>query len=102
MVCNACNLELKNTEIPNGDLPVPEFSASGITGRKLMQWVAEACGRFCRADADGKIELAWYTPTEITLEPSGERYYYANTLRYEDYQVAPDAYSRAYFLDEFI
>ena len=88
MVCGACGLELKNAEIPNGDLPVPEFAASGITGRKLMQWVAEASGRFCRADADGKIELAWYTPTEITLRPTGEWYYFANTLQYEDYQVA--------------
>jgi len=88
MVCNACGLVLKNTEIPNGDFQVPKFSASGITGRRLMQWVAEACGRFCRATADGELELAWYTPAEVTLQPSGAWFYYGDSLRYEDYQVA--------------
>lgn len=88
MVCNACGLVLKNTEIPNGDFQVPKFSASGITGRRLMQWVAEACGRFCRATADGELELAWYTPAEVTLQPSGDWFYYGDSLRYEDYQVA--------------
>lgn len=88
MVCNACGLVLKNTEIPNGDFQVPKFSASGITGRRLMQWVAEACGRFCRATADGELELAWYTPAEVTLQPSGDWFYYGDSLCYEDYQVA--------------
>ena len=88
MVCNACGLVLKNTEIPNGDFQVPKFSVSGITGRRLMQWVAEACGRFCRATADGELELAWYTPAEVTLHSSGDWFYYGDSLRYEDYQVA--------------
>lgn len=62
-VCNACDLELVNTEIQNGSYLVQKFSAEGITGRKLMQWIGEAAGRFCRATADGKVEFAWYTPT---------------------------------------
>lgn len=62
MVCNACGLELVNEDIPNGSYLVQKFSAEGITGRKLMQWVGEAAGRFCRATADGKLEFAWYEP----------------------------------------
>lgn len=62
MVCDACGLELANTQIPNGNYLVQKFSAAGITGRKLMQWIGEAAGRFCRATADGKIEFAWYEP----------------------------------------
>lgn len=62
MVCDTCGLELVNTEIPNGSYMVQAFSAEGITGRKLMQWVGEAAGRFCRATVDGKVEFAWYEP----------------------------------------
>ena len=62
MVCNECGLELVNTGIPNGSYLVQKFSAEGITGRKLMQWIGQAAGRFCRATADGKVEFAWYEP----------------------------------------
>ena len=67
MVCAECGLELQNTEIPNGDYQIEKFAAEGITGRKLMQWVGEIAGRFCRATPDGQIELAWYTPAQITI-----------------------------------
>lgn len=61
MVCGECGLTLKNTELPNGGWAVQRFSADGVTGRQLMQWIGEAAGRFCRADADGLVEFAWYT-----------------------------------------
>lgn len=64
MVCRACGLELVNKEIPNGNYPVQKFSADGITGRQLMQWIGQAAGRFCRATPDGQIEFAWYQPVE--------------------------------------
>lgn len=70
MVCAECGLELVNTELPNGGYPVQQFSADGITGRQLMQWVGEVAGRFCRATADGDIEFAWYTPATIALGTS--------------------------------
>lgn len=88
LVCSACGLELVNSAIPNGDYEVQAFSASGISGRKLMQWVGQIAGRFCRATPEGKLELAWYTPSGITIRPTGERFYYQNTLRYEDYETA--------------
>lgn len=62
MVCDTCDLELVNTEIPNGSYMVQRFSAEGITGRQLMQWIGQASGRFCRATADGKVEFSWYKP----------------------------------------
>lgn len=67
MVCDACGLALVNESIPNGGYPVQRFSADGITGRQLMQWIGEIAGRFCRATADGDIEFAWYTPATIAL-----------------------------------
>lgn len=67
MVCAACGLELVNEEIPNGNYPVQKFSAEGITGRQLMQWIGQAAGRFCRATPDGQIEFAWYQPVETVV-----------------------------------
>lgn len=89
MVCEACGLTLANDSIPNGDYYVQAFSAFGITGRKLMQWIGEAAGRFCRATPSGFIELAWYEPSGVSLTPNGDRFYYLNGLSYEDYSVMP-------------
>lgn len=88
MVCEHCGLMLKNTTIPNGDYMVQRFSAQSITGRKLMQWVGEIAGRFCRATPEGEIEFAWYEPSGVSITPDGDRFYYQNGLTYEDYQVA--------------
>ena len=89
MVCSECGLTLKNTSIPNGTYQVQQFSAQGITGRKIMQWIGEAAGRFCRATSDGKIEFAWYESSGVKISPSGDNFYYQNGLSYEDYEVAP-------------
>lgn len=89
MVCTACGLLLINDTLPNEDYPVQKFSAEGITGRQLMQWVGQAAGRFCRATADGKLEFAWYTPRELRIGPAGSNYYYQGSLRMEDHQTAP-------------
>lgn len=87
MVCTACNLTLINDAIPNGDWQIKKFSAEGITGRLLMQWVGQACGRFCRATADGDVELAWYIPREVTLSPDGDLPVLAGSVG--DYRTAP-------------
>ena len=89
MVCSECGITLKNSSIPNGTYQVQQFSAQGITGRKIMQWIGEAAGRFCRATTDGKIEFAWYESSSVKISPSGNNFYYQNGLSYEDYEVAP-------------
>lgn len=85
MVCSACNLTLVNESLPNGDWEIPKFAAGNVTGRQLMQWVGQVCGRFCRATVDGSVELAWYTPKDISITPDG---FFADTLQAEDYQTA--------------
>lgn len=99
MVCTECGLVLINEEIPNGQYLVQQFSASGVTGRKLMQWCGEICARFCRATVDGNIEFAWYTPSAAyEIGPSAQAAeqdgverlrFLGGSLSYEDYQVAP-------------
>lgn len=89
LVCDACGLTLANEDLPNGDYPVQAFAAQGITGRQLIRWVGQIVGRFCRATSDGAIEFAWYTDAGVEITPGGDRYYYQNGLRFEDYGVAP-------------
>lgn len=86
-VCKACGVSLVNTTIPNEDMPVPYIQKAGITGRELMRWIGEACGKFCRATADGEIEFAWYKTTSEQITPSGEHHYFTNSLSYEAYEV---------------
>lgn len=88
MVCTECGLNLVTTEIPNGDYPVYQFEKNA-TGRKLMQWIAQICCRFCRATPYGDVEFAWYTPSGATITPSGNPYIISRSLSYEDYTVAP-------------
>lgn len=88
-VCRACGVELATTAIPNGSFPVEKFYRAQITGRRLMEWVGQLSGRFCRADAQGRICLDWYRDTETVVSPSGERYQFQGSLRYGEYEVAP-------------
>lgn len=87
MVCSACGLTMATTEIPNGDFPVPQFFKSGVAGRQLMKWIGEIACRFCRANANGEIEFGWYADSGVTIQPTGDRYYFGGALTYEDYEV---------------
>lgn len=97
MVAAQCGLTLKNTSLLNGDYQIRKFSASGITGRKLMEWIGQICAKFCRATPDGEIEFAWYTnkfnitiaPAAYTAEGSGV------TVSYEDGNLSLDSPSLA-------
>lgn len=88
MVCTECGLTLATTSFPNDDFPVNKFLASKATGRQLMSWIGQLAARFVRATPDGEIEFAWYTSSGVTIRPSGDRYYFTSSLKYEDYQVA--------------
>ena len=90
MVISHCGLTFKNTEIPNGTYRVQKFLANGVTGRDIVQWAAQAAGRFCTADPDGVIEFKWYTPAGKaigTQSADGVIPYYMGSFRKEDYTV---------------
>lgn len=91
MVCAACGLELEKGVLPNGEYAIEKFSARGITGRKLMQWIGEITGRFCRATAEGKLQFTWYKTYPRLIRPSGADgyFYYGGSLRLSDYRVQP-------------
>lgn len=85
MVCDACSLALRDSPLPNGACPVEKFTGQAVTGRQLLRWIGELSGRFVRANADGSLEFAWYTPSETVLRPGGENYYFQNGFSYESY-----------------
>lgn len=87
MVCNACDLTLVTKTVPNADFPVPKFFRPNVTGRQLMRWIGEICCRFCRANAEGNIEFAWYEPSGKTITPKGEYRYLAGSLSYDTFEV---------------
>lgn len=83
MVCHECGLQIVPVSILNGSYPIQRFAGNGITGRKLLQWVAQISATFCRATADGYIEFAWYKQSTATIAPSG-----TFSTKLSDYQTA--------------
>lgn len=92
LVCAQCGMPLAEEELPNGSFYLQPFAGERITGRRLVQWLGQITGRFCRARSDGILEFAWYTPNpaiSIWAE-AGENqvFYYQGELEYADYTVA--------------
>lgn len=87
MVCGECGLTLTPGEIPNGDYPVERFTVGTVTGRRLMEWIGQIACRFVRATPEGEVEFAWYTPSGLTLGPTGKDSH--RKLQYADYRVQP-------------
>lgn len=83
MVCTECGLTLATKALMNGDYQIQRFAGSGITGRKLMQWVGQISGTFCRATPAGEIEFTWYGATNTTVGPAD-----AFSVELADYQTA--------------
>lgn len=71
MVCEACGVSFVPEDVPNGDYSIEKFSLDGVTGRQLMQWLAQVCCRYVYADPAGKIRMGWYKP--LTTAAIGPR-----------------------------
>ena len=120
-VCDRCGVALEAgtlDDLPNGGYKVRAFSVDSLTGRQLLQWAAQAAGRFARITAAGTLELAWYKDrvgVPVLVSPGATRvrtalrltgavlrtssaqiwrmgnsagYYLQGTLQYEDYETA--------------
>lgn len=98
-VAGACGLTLANDPPRNGDYQVRRFYADGLTGRQLLQWVAQAAGCYLHCNAEGALAFGWYTDRrdQYTLYPGGTGQdlpgtplpYRQDGLRYGDYRTAP-------------
>ena len=92
MVATECGLRLVVDwdTVTNADIfKVPLFSYAGATGRKIMHWLCEICAKYCYADGSGILRWGWYTPSGVTINATGERYFFEGALTYEAYQTAP-------------
>ncbi len=89
MVCAQCGVTLAEAEIPGGNFPIQKFTGQGVTGRALMQFIGQIAGRFLQADENGVAHFGWYAPTDTVIEPQGERFYYADSLKLEAFLVPP-------------
>ena len=89
--CSYCGVTMATTTFPYSDLTVNAFYADEITCRQVLTWAASIAGRFIRANADGKLEFAWYkSSASVTIAPSkntasGQIPYYQGSLSYENY-----------------
>ena len=85
-ICYQCGVRFAPTgNHPNSNYRIEQFSQSTVTGRQLMKWLAEICCCFCRANADGDIEFAWYKDSGVEIAATGENYYFQNGFSYDDF-----------------
>ena len=89
MICVACGLTLETGDFPNSGLPLQPFRGSGITGRQLMKWIAQAACRFAVATGENTLAFRWYEDSGIALSPTGENFWFSRTR--EAPVSAPDA-----------
>ncbi|MEF2873050.1 MAG: hypothetical protein U0O46_01625, partial [Gemmiger qucibialis] len=89
LVAQRCGVTIVNSSLPrNGTYLVQAFYADNLTGRQLLDWVAEASCTFLRATSDGKIEFAWYTDYS-TSQSIGPTVYIRDGLSHDKFQTAP-------------
>ncbi len=77
-LCTHIGVTLATVSIPNGERAIPKnFSASGITGRQVLAWIADAAACFAVFRADGRLYLSGYSAVEIALDKSNTTEYIA-------------------------
>jgi len=69
LVCGQCGVQLQDSELPGGSFPVAAFDPGQVTGRQLIQWIAQGLGRFCRANTEGRLEFSWFAPGDAVVGP---------------------------------
>lgn len=59
--CSYCGVAYAGGGFPNQNITINAFYADNITCRQVLSWIGALAGRFVRANANGEIELAYYT-----------------------------------------
>lgn len=67
--CNVCDIPVGTTNFPNKDYVVKIRPQDDLTFRDIIGYVAELAGCFAKCNRNGALELLWYKPTGLILEP---------------------------------
>ncbi len=65
-VCRQCGLTLDATDMLNGGVPVDKIAGRGITGSRLLGWIAALGGCFVTAEGTNQVRFGWYAPADRT------------------------------------
>lgn len=69
-ICNVADVSIGTTNFINKDYIVNKRPEGDLSLRDVLGYVAELTGSFARMNRNGALELKWYTPTGLTLNPS--------------------------------
>ena len=58
----------KAAALLNGSMPVPSIDFSDMTYRDVLGWIAEASCTYALFDYDGRLDLRWFTQTDISID----------------------------------
>ena len=68
--CNVCDVLPGTVNFPNMHYSVKERPQDDLNFRDIIGYIAELSGTFAKCNRNGALELLWYTPTGLTLDPS--------------------------------
>lgn len=66
-LCSLCDVLPESVTFPNSSYTIQARPDGDLTCRDVLGYVAQLSGTFARATRAGKIELAWYTESGLTL-----------------------------------
>jgi len=69
-ICNVADVNIGTTNFINKDYIVQKRPSGDLSLRDVLGYVAELTGSFARMNRNGALELKWYTPTGLILNPS--------------------------------
>lgn len=95
MVCEECGVVLGDYPLYDAELHAiiqPTLPSGSITGRKLLQWIAEMLGYFCVADSNGELAFRWYVDkTNIILSETGSRFRMKGSYKWKNHILPIDS-----------
>ena len=83
-LCAHCDVELEDTTLPH--MEISAFSAQGVTGRMLLQWLGEGAGIYFAITDEGRLKGGWYEAAVTPLE-----HYRMGSLTWAQTPTAPIA-----------
>lgn len=68
-ICSLANITVGTTDFPNKNYMVQTRPDGELSLRDILGYVAELSGTFAKCNKYGALELNWYKPTNVIIEP---------------------------------